>query len=71
MQSNDPLVRLDDAVHPGEGEETSEQDVESLRGAYRDFNAGKPDTDYRSAAKAARDRGMNRLGERLNEAAKA
>jgi ketosteroid isomerase-like protein len=22
----------------------SEQDVESLRGAYRDFNAGKPET---------------------------
>ena len=44
MQSNDPLVRLDDAVHPGGGEEMSEQDVESLRGAYRDFNAGKPET---------------------------
>ena len=39
----------------------------------REVKVGRPRskrTDYRSAAKAARDRGMNRLGDRLSEAAK-
>ncbi len=39
----------------------------------REVKVGRPRskrTDYRSAAKAARERGMNRLGDRLEEAAK-